>query len=80
MSDLDDLMDLDPLEMTTDDIDKLIAYHRKNRAMLESGVRGAKPKKDTGPKKSISLAGLIAGLKKTEPTEPKPTETFKRRA
>lgn len=60
---IDDLMSLDPLEMTPDDITSIIAYHRNNRANLELGV---KPKKETGPKVELDLVAL--GL--TKPKEP----------
>ena len=51
MSDLDDLMDKD-LPLSRDDLQKLVAYHRKNR---EAGPR---PKKETGPQPTISLTAL----------------------
>lgn len=64
-NDIDLLMSLDPLEYTDKDIDIIIAYHRNQRAMRESGVRGAKAKKDTGPKTTIDLEKL--GLKPAAP-------------
>lgn len=54
---IDDLMNLDPLELTASNIDAIIAYHRKNRA---NSVDGAKPKKEVGPK--ISLDALVAKM------------------
>jgi hypothetical protein len=54
---IDDLMDLDPLEMTDDHIDGVIAYHRQNRMNLEQGI---KPKKAQGP--SVSLDSVINAL------------------
>lgn len=51
MSDLDDLMNLDPHDLTDEDIDKIIANHRKQRALAAQGV---KPKKESGPKVDIS--------------------------
>lgn len=59
---IDTLMDLDPLEMTVEDIQSVIAYHRRNRAAL---VEGHRPKKETGPApQKVDLADL--GLKKPD--------------
>lgn len=54
-NEIDLLMDLDPLEMTSANIDQIIAYHRQNRANAEAGI---KPKKDSGPKVKIDLQAL----------------------
>lgn len=59
MNEIDELMNLDPLEMSARDIDSIIAYHRRNRANAEAGI---KPKKEIGPKQSLDLAAL--GLSK----------------
>ena len=48
---IDALMDLDPLQLTQDDISSIIAYHRKARA---SAASGTKAKRETGPKIDIS--------------------------
>lgn len=48
---VDALMDLDPLQLTQEDISSIIAYHRKARANATSG---GKAKRDTGPKIDIS--------------------------
>jgi hypothetical protein len=64
-NDIDLLMSLDPLEYTSKDIDVIIAYHRNQRAMRESGARGAKPKKDKGPTQALDLTKL--GLKPVGP-------------
>lgn len=61
-NELDELMSLDPLNYTTEDIDKIIAVHRRNRAQLEAGV---KPKREKGPSVKIDLAAL--GLGETKP-------------
>ena len=50
-NELDLLMDRDPLLLSAQDIDQIIAYQRKARAAFESGV---KPKRETGPKQSLS--------------------------
>lgn len=47
---VDELMDLDPLSLTSDNIDQIIAHHRKARA----SSTGGKARKDTGPKVDIS--------------------------
>lgn len=54
-NEIDDLMDLDPLLLSDQNIDTIIAYQRKQRAMVESGV---KPKRPTGPKVTLDLAKL----------------------
>ncbi len=66
MSDLDDLMDKDVLSLTTEDIDNIIAYHRKNRDA------GPRPKKEAGPQAKINITTL--GLKAAVPAP-----TIKRR-
>lgn len=62
-NDIDRLMDLDPLSLSKQNLDSIIAYHRQARANFESGV---KPKKEAGPTVKIDLLSL--GLKK--PSEP----------
>lgn len=64
-NDVDLLMSLDPLELTKQDLDVIIAYHRNQRALRESGARGAKPKKDAGPSQKLDLEKL--GLKPAAP-------------
>lgn len=62
-NDINDLMDKDPLSLTKEDIDSIIAYQRKQRANREGGV---KVKKESAPKVSLDLASL--GLvKKADP-------------
>lgn len=59
--DLDELMDRDPLSLanTPGGIEKVIDYHRRQRARRASGE---KPSRDTaGPK--IDLSKIISGLK-----------------
>lgn len=66
MSDIDDLMNLDPLSLSAQDIDTIIAYQRKHRANVEGG---SKAKRETGPKVKLDLAAL--GLvPKATPSEP----------
>lgn len=61
-NEIDELMNLDPLSMTAKDIDGIIAYHRRNRANAEAGI---KPKKETGPK--VSLDSVLANLIPAKP-------------
>jgi len=61
-NDIDFLMSLDPLELSKQDIDIIIAYHRNQRALREKGV---KPKKDKGPSSPLDLVAL--GLKPAAP-------------
>ena len=62
INDIDFLMSLDPLELSKQDIDIIIAYHRNQRALREKGV---KPKKDKGPSTTLDLVAL--GLKPAAP-------------
>lgn len=62
MNELDVLMNKDPLELSAQDIDGIIAYQRQRRADFEAGV---KPKKETGPKADI--AGLLDRMVPKEP-------------
>ena len=54
--DLDELMNEDPLNLSEQDIDDIIAYNRKARGEFDDGKKVAKP---SGPK--VDLVGL--GLK-----------------
>jgi len=65
-NDIDMLMSLDPLQYTHKDIDVIIAYHRNQRAIRESGGgRASRAKKDTGPSQKLDLEKL--GLKPAAP-------------
>ena len=55
MNDLDRLMALDPLELSAQDIDKIIEYQRQARKDWESGV---KPKKAGAEKQKLDLVKL----------------------
>lgn len=59
MSTIDELMDKDPLELSSKDIDEIIAYERKQRGLVEAGV---KPKKAEGEKKDLDINALLSGL------------------
>ena len=71
MTDLDELMNKDPLDLTKSDIDSIIAYQRRFRADRESGVKVKRG--SDGPKKKLDLAAL--GLIKPKA----PEATIKRR-
>jgi hypothetical protein len=77
-SELDELMSRDPLELSAQDIDKIIAYQRQQRAKREQGGgRTKRPKAEPGSV-SISLASL--GIKTTPvpPVISKPSSGFRR--
>lgn len=74
-NELDELMDLDPISLTTENLDAIIAYHRKARANAEAGI---KPAKEKGPK--VDLSGVLSGLLGAKAPAPKPaTGGLKRR-
>jgi hypothetical protein len=62
-TDLNVLMSLDPLELTRQDRDQIIAYQRKQRAQRESGVK-VKKVKEGAP--TVDIKALMG-------TVPKPT-------
>ena len=53
------VIDLDPTLHVPKDIDILIAYHRRNRANAEAGIKTPKEK---GSKPSVSLKGVLDSL------------------
>lgn len=77
-SELDELMQRDPLDLSAIDIDKIIAFQRQARARRESGGKTKKAGADT-PKLSLDLAKL--GLVKTAPqaVQPQAGGGFRRR-
>lgn len=74
MSDLDELMDRDPLELSSQDIDQIISYQRKHRANVAGGK---KAKKDDGPGVTLDLKAL--GLVPQTPTVRLDNGSIKRR-
>lgn len=67
-SELDELMQRDPLELSAQDIDKIISFQRAARARREAGAK-TKKAGATEPKLSLDLAKL--GLvKAVEPSRP----------
>lgn len=73
-NEIDLLMDRDPLELSKQDIDQIIAYQRKARANFEAGIKPTKPKPDK-PEVKAKLAGILAKLK----PEKAPEQVIKRR-
>jgi hypothetical protein len=55
---LDELMDRNPLELSNQDIDQIIAYQRKQRAALADSPTRGRAKKETGPGVKVDLAAL----------------------
>lgn len=71
-SELDELMSRNPLEMTKDDINSIIAYQRADRARrAEGGTKKRKSDLKDAPGGKIDLAAL--GLTKKPVTAPQPT-------
>jgi hypothetical protein len=69
-NDLTTLMSLDPLDLTKQDLDRIIAYQRKQRQMREGGAR---VKKESGAP-AVDIKALLG--KKIEPKAtpaPKPS-------
>lgn len=71
-TDLDTLMSQDPLSLSNQDLDRIIAYQRKMRGLREAGVRTKKPKAEAGAAPKLDLATLMA-----KPA--KESSSFKRR-
>lgn len=66
MTDLDELMARDPLELSSQDIDAIIEYHRKQRARKASGEKVTKP--------AQNLDFILNKLQISKPdTAPQPT-------
>lgn len=63
-NEIDLLMTLDPLDLTTEDVDKLVAYERRMRALYESGQ---KPEKQS--LESIKGSALLDKLKMVKPVK-----------
>ena len=63
MSDLSELFDRDPLKLSDQDIDKIIARIREAQAQYELGVKAApvapKPKKSTKTESLLKDLGLV---------------------
>ena len=63
-NDLDLLMSIDPLDLTKDDLSKIVAYHRNLRAEREAGkgkaVRARNAAAAGGPK--LDIAKLLGSM------------------
>ena len=57
-SELDELMSRDPLELSAQDIDKIIAYQRNQRARKEAGGKTKRATKASEPS-GIDLVALV---------------------
>jgi hypothetical protein len=64
-NDIDALMAIDPMELSKQDLDRIIAYQRKQRQAREAGVRTKKPKGEVPA--AVSLDALLGGLPKPAP-------------
>lgn len=60
-NEVDLLMDLDPVNLSAQDLDKIILTHRKWRADYQAGV---KPKKATGQKQTLDIGSLVQNITK----------------
>ena len=81
-SDIDELMhrmdDLDYLrQMPRPELDRVIAYQRKQRKQREAGVKPRKPRSEPSP--GISLTDLLADLTKTMPPAQPKKSIYRRR-
>lgn len=70
-SSIDRVMRLDPHLMTTEDLDTIIAYMRKARALFVSGEKPKRGVNAAGEK--VDMSGVMASLlgKKPDETAPK---------
>jgi len=77
-TDLTALMSLDPEDLTKQDLDRIIAYQRKQRMQREAGGR---TKKATGEAPAVDIKALMNKIAKpAAPTTPSaPSKGFTRR-
>lgn len=71
--DLNTILSLDPMDLTRQDRDVIVAYQRKHRAQLASGVK-TKKAKESGP--TINIKELMGSIPKPAAT---PGSTIRRR-
>jgi hypothetical protein len=72
-SELDELMSRDPLELSAQDIDKIIQFQRQARARREAGPKTKRATKDS-PDSGIDLVALVKGTTPAStPTITKPS-------
>jgi len=60
-TDLTALMSLDPVDLTKQDLDKIIAYQRKQRMQREAG---GKTKRATGEAPAVDIKALMTKIQK----------------
>jgi len=75
-NDIDTLMAIDPLELSKQNLDRIIAYQRKQRLAREAGVRTKKPRGEAPP--AVSLEALLGTLPKAVPGPKVVTKTGRR--
>lgn len=63
-NEIDLLMTLDPLDLTVEDVDKLVAYERRMRALYASGQKPEKQGLET-----VKGSALLDKLKLTKPVK-----------
>lgn len=73
-TDLTALMSLDPLDYTKQDLDKIIAYQRKQRAQREAG---GKTKKAREGAPAVDIKALLGKIQKAPETAPTLKEALK---
>lgn len=64
-NEIDTLMSLDPLDLTVDDVSKLVAYQRRMRGLYEAGVKPEKQGLET-----VKGSALLEKLKLKAPPKP----------
>lgn len=64
-NEIDRLMTLDPLDLTVDDVSKLVAYQRRMRGLYEAGVKPEKQGLET-----VKGSALLEKLKLKAPAKP----------
>lgn len=83
-SELDELMSRDPLDLSAQDIDKIIAFQRQARARREAGNGKTRKAKAEVQTSGIDLVALVKAasapvtLKPVESAKPKPQVGFRR--
>lgn len=71
-SELDELMSRDPLDLSAQDIDKIIAYQRQQRAAREDKAKPRKSAAEAGIKGATDLVALVRGIAAPSSPAPKP--------
>lgn len=76
--DIDTLMAIDPLELSKQDLGRIIAYQRKQRGLREAGVKPRKPKEAPAVSLTELLNSIPKPAKPAPPPAPKPSGGFRR--